>query len=413
MTERKKGKKKDNSYRFLSVILIVAVLVYAGFQVYRSIFDAMTSELATLHSVYESIETKGIVFRTETVIPAVDSGHVFYTVENGTRVSKGGVIASVYSSPNDGLLEQQIAQIDQQIAALRAMETENATEHLSLELVNTQLMGSVNELVMDSEDRVFNSAEETKSSLLTLLSKKQLITGSKLNLSKTISNLQTKKQALQEGYKKAIASVRAPVAGYFADHTDGYESLLSDVKPASVTVDMLQKLFDAERPETIDSSGKIVGGYEWYMGCIVPETYYNALAVGTDLTLRMTFVTEDEIPVTVVSCKKDNLGNLAVVFRCAYMSEALSTIRNETVEIQLVKHTGLKVSKRAIVINENMDAGVYVRAGNIVSFRKIKQLYSEPADYVICEDAVGDGYLKLYDDIIVEGRGLYEGKIIH
>ena len=118
------------------------------------------------------------------------------------------------------------------------------------------------------------------------------------------------------------------------------------------------------------------------------------------------------VPVTVYACNKDSKGNLAVVFRCDYMSEELSTIRKETVEIQMVEHTGLKVPKRAIIVDENQQAGVFVRSGNIVSFRKIEQKYSEPADYVICKEIDEDGYLRLYDDIIVGGRGLYDGKIV-
>lgn len=405
--------KKDWSYRILAAVLIIALLFYFGFQVYRSVFDAVSTELATMHSVYESIETKGLVFRTETIIPAVNSGHVFYTVENGTRVSKGGVIASVYNSPDDGLLEQQMADIDQQIEALQALAAGNATEHLSLDLVETQLDSTVNDLVRDVADGVFDSGTEYRSSLISLLSKKQIITGTAVDFSGTISALQAEKTALRERYSSAIASVKAPVAGYFADRTDGYESVLADVDLSALSVEQLQGYLDMDITPSDIGSGKIVGGYEWYMACIVSDAHYNSLAVGSSLSLRMSFVTDDEIPVTVTACKKDNVGNMAVVFRCAYMSEALSTIRDETVEIQMVRHTGLKVPKRAIVINEEMEAGVYIRSGNVVSFRKIDQLYSEPADYVICAETTQSGYLKLYDDIIVEGRGLYEGKIIH
>ena len=104
---------------------------------------------------------------------------------------------------------------------------------------------------------------------------------------------------------------------------------------------------------------------------------------------------------------------MAVVFRCDQMSAELSTIRKEALEIQLVEHTGLKVPKQAIVVDENQQVGVYIRSGNVVAFRKIEQLYSQPADYVVCRVVNEDGYLEMYDDIIVNGRDLYDGKIIH
>ena len=39
--------------------------------------------------------------------------------------------------------------------------------------------------------------------------------------------------------------------------------------------------------------------------------------------------------------------------------------------------------------------------------------YGRFADYVICKEVSEDGYLRMYDDIIVGGRDLYDGKIIH
>ena len=107
------AKKKNNStYRLLSVLLVVGVLFYVGYQAYRSIFNNVTTEMVSSYSVYESIKTDGIVFRSETVIPPVSNGHVYYSIENGTRISKGGEIACVYSAKDGGLIDRQIAEID-------------------------------------------------------------------------------------------------------------------------------------------------------------------------------------------------------------------------------------------------------------------------------------------------------------
>lgn len=405
-----KNRKRTN--RLLSVLLVLGVLFYAGYQAYRSIFNTVTTEMVSSYSVYESIKTDGIVFRSETVIPPVGNGYVYYSIENGTRISKGGEIACVYSEKDGGLIDRQIDELDSRIAALKALRSEDATQHLSLDLINTQIVGEVNTLVTEAEDGIIGDSVSAKMSLLTLLSKKQLIVGNTIDVSAAIAQLEAEKQELRGRASRVVSRLTAPEAGYFVDHTDGYESAFADVKPTDLTVADIQDYLESV-PSAIPSGGKIVGGYEWYLGCVVPEDYYNALAVGTSLTVRMAFVTDEVIPVTVASCKKDGQGNLAVTLRCVYMSEELSTVRKETVEIQLVEHTGLKVPKRAIIIDDEMQAGVYVRVGNVAAFRKIKQVYSEPADYVICEDTTLSGYLHLYDDIIVEGRGIYDGKIVH
>ncbi len=404
--------RKPNIQKLLSVLFMLAVLAYGGYQAYRSIFSSIRTEMATEHSVYESIEAQGIVFRTETVIPSAKSGYIYYTVDNGTHVSKNGVIASVYSQADDGLLEQQIAEIDDEIDTLHAIQEDNTYSRLTLDMVNNQIVDVVNGMVRQTESGSFGSLSDAKTELLTLMSKKKLITGEKLDFSAAISSLQSERQRLQSSFHKAIASVRAPVAGYFANKTDGFENILAKIDPKSLTVADVQKYLSMEAAPVANTCGKIVSGYVWYIACVVPDSYYNTLTVDKSLTLQLSFVTEDPIPVTVVACNKDNNGNLAVVFCSTYMSAELSTIRNENVQIQLVRHNGLKVPKRAIVVKEDRTTGVYIRSGNVVSFRKIEQEYSEPADYVICKNMTKSGYLRLYDDIIVGGKNLYDGKII-
>lgn len=406
------AKTKNRSWQKIFTILIVlALLGYIGYQVYRSIFSGIKTELAVNYSVYESIEAEGLIFRSETVIPS-KNGHLYYTIKNGARIAKDGVIASVYSSENDGLLADQIEEIETRISMLRGLQTNDSSTHITLDIINTQLTNSLNDLITDVGDGSFDSAEDAKDHLLSLLSKKQIVTGKKIDFSAEITKLEQKKKDLKSQYHAPLSVIRAPVAGYFVDNTDGYETVLSSLDPLTLTTDKLQELLAAEPQAVSASAGKIVGGYEWYFACVVSDAYYNTLAVGNSLSLKMNFVSEEEVPVTVAACNKDNNGKLAVVFRCAYMSEELSDIRKETAQLLLVRHTGLRVPKRAIVIDDEMQAGVYVRSGNVAAFRKIDQLYSEPADYVISKIKEESGYLQLYDDIIVSGKGLYDGKTI-
>lgn len=404
--------KKSIGPKLLSALLVVAVMVYIGYQAYRAIFSELTTEMAVMHSIYESIETQGLVFRAETPVNIPADGYTYYSIENGTRVSKNSVIASVYSDAESGRIKEQIEELDRQIAGLKEIQAEGASGHVTLDIINEQVNDTVYDLLSSTDSGIFTDVDGYRFELLSLLSKKQIITGKSVDFSAKIKQLESQKAELKKNAKSAKSVVYAPVAGYFANHTDGYEGVLNTDLLPGLTPSQLQEYMD-NRPGSTGGGGKIVGGYEWYMACVVPESYYNALAVGKELSIRMTFVLDESVPVTVYACNKDGNGNLAVVFRCDYMSEELSTIRQETVEIQLVQHTGLKVPKQAIFVDENQQTGVYVLSGKIVTFRKIKQLYSEAADYVVCEYQSGqDGCLRLYDDVIVGGRGLYDGKII-
>ena len=56
------------------------------------------------------------------------------------------------------------------------------------------------------------------------------------------------------------------------------------------------------------------------------------------------------------------------------------------------------------------EQGVYIKYGSTVAFRKVDKLF-ETDDYIISRPGTADGeYLALYDEIIVEGKDLYEGK---
>ena len=97
------------------------------------------------------------------------------------------------------------------------------------------------------------------------------------------------------------------------------------------------------------------------------------------------------------------------------MSEELSSVRFAEVRILLKEYTGLYVPDRALHFGKNNESGVFVRVGNVLSFRNIRVLYyDETGHYSICEAPTEEDrdYLRLYDDMVVEGKGLYDGKVV-
>lgn len=409
--------RKRRNKRILRTLIITLVVLlvisYIGYQAYRTIYTDVNTELAVMHSVYESIETEALVYRDETLVPNAANGSPYFAIENGAHVAKNSVIASVYEDAESGRIEQQIEEIDAQIHALKTIVADAGSGRLTLDVINHQFSDILLQMIRETETGGLASSEDYAFHILSLLSKKALVTGKDVDFTEKINELETKKQTLKESYSPRIDKITAPAAGYFANSTDGYEGLLTtdDIKQGTMTVDALQKQMKAE-PATETACGKIVRGYEWFLACIVPDTYYNALGEKNRLTIRLPFVMDEAIPVVVESAKKDNKGQMVVVFRCDQMNAKLATIRKEAVEIQLVEHAGMKVPKRAIVEKDG-EIGVYIRSGNVVAFRKIQQKYPKPADYVICDIVEKDGYLQMYDDIIVGGRDLYDGKIIH
>ena len=75
------------------------------------------------------------------------------------------------------------------------------------------------------------------------------------------------------------------------------------------------------------------------------------------------------------------------------------------------EYDGLKVSKNALRVVDSK-RGVYVLTGMQVKFVEVNVLFSNDS-YMICEkQSADDSVLRLYDEVIVKGKNLYDGKII-
>ena len=112
----------------------------------------------------------------------------------------------------------------------------------------------------------------------------------------------------------------------------------------------------------------------------------------------------------------DGAGQTALVLSSDLMDAVLASFRKESVRIRLEEYTGYAVNKKAVRTVKNDagedEIGVFIQLGNIARFRRIEIVYSD--DNIVLASNAEDksGYLRLYDEIIIEGTDLYDGKII-
>ena len=94
------------------------------------------------------------------------------------------------------------------------------------------------------------------------------------------------------------------------------------------------------------------------------------------------------------------------------MSSNLAQMRTAQAQIQFESYTGLRVPEKAIRIQNNVQ-GVFVRIGDRVSFKQIYPIFVGE-DFVLSsiDELDTDGSLQLFDEIIVEGTDLYDGKLL-
>ena len=400
--------------RLLTVVVALFILIYVGYQGFQIVYSPIETETVYKYNVYETVDTKGMVIRNETLIPNTVNGYIFYTAENGSRVSQGGSIADIYPSETDAFSQQTLNSLDTEIAELNSIQAQGTANRVNLDLINTQINNSVVDLVTNMNEASISDMNTLRNELLSLLNKRQMTIGTVANFDERIAALTAARTKLASSFQKSTGSIPSPVAGYFVSSVDGFENWIGYDNALTLTAEQIKAAMESEPVSTETKYvGKVVGDYKWYLACVVPIEEASKMSEGAVLSVLFPFVSDKAVPVTVVSSNRDSSGSLAVVFKCDYMSKELSSIRDERIQIQVQEHVGLRVPSEAIRTDASHQTGAYVRVGNVLSFRKLNIVYTPPgAGYSICEESKESGYLKLYDEIIVEGKGLYDGKTV-
>ncbi len=398
--------------RLITVVVSLFLIAYVGYQAYQVLYNPVKTETVTKYSVYDTIDTEGIAVRSETKIPGEADGFLLYTIENGSRVSKGGVVAEVYPTEADAKAQQELDSLNQEIASLEQIELQGTANRVNLDVIDKQISQLVGEITQGVNALSLSDMADWRARLLELMNKRQITVGTVADFSDRLAALSAQKASLEGAFSAATASITSPDAGYFVNDIDGFEDALTAEETLLLTPDELSKLLDST-PDTESSGyiGKVVQNYEWYFACLIPAEDAAEVRIDMSPTLLFPFVTNEAVSATVVATNRDKEGNTAVVFECSIMSSELSSMRVEPVQIRLREYEGLRVPSSCIIKNDEGESGVYALVGDTCTFRRVNILHSEP-DYVICEETDEDGYLKLYDDIITEGKGLYDGKTV-
>lgn len=399
--------------RIITISLSLFLISYVIYQCVQVFYNPVKTETVYSSSEYKIIDAEGFTVRNESVITGKKKGYLFYTVENGNRVSKGGEVARVYPTEEDSHTQYQLDRLNESITQLKEIQNQGTAGKVNLDAIDKQIRQSISSLIISLNQPSLKDTDQWQLKLLSLMNKKQVTIGKASGFENRINELTKLRNQLAASFSVATASVKSPIAGYFVSKADGFEKSVDYNEALSLTPDRLRQLFEA-RPDQAESDviGKVVGDYKWYLACLLPSAEAGELRQGSKPGLLLPFVTSEAIPSEVVAVNRDKRGYSAVIFECNYMSGELSAIRRESVQIRLRKYEGLRIPSSRVITNEDDVQGVYTLVGDMVVFKKIKILYAEP-DYVICEEIPGDkSYLQLYDDIIVEGKGLYDGKTV-
>ena len=396
-------------------LLLIAYIVYHAFVVP---YTSVKTEAALSFAAKETVSvTQSYVIRSEHLVTAQGQGVCSYALENGSKVANGGTIASLYASETAAQSQQKLASLDRQIANLETLQGMSSNIVVSVDQLEKQLHHQLIATLQSAGDGDFSGLDEKSQTYLTLLNRRMAVTDSTSDFSALLASLKSQREALVAAAGAPVDTVTAPCSGYFVSSVDGYENALTPDQIASLTPENFDAV-TADAAITADAFvGKVVSDMEWYLAAKVTFDEALLFTKGEELTLEMTSAAVDELPVTVAAVNKSAAGEDAVVvFQCNYMNAELSALRNPSFQIVRKRYDGLRVPTEAIRVEEdkkgNKVKGVFVVIGSTMRFVPVKIIYTGNG-YVVCEriDPLETG-LHLYDDIIVKGKDLYDGKPI-
>ena len=401
--------------QLLAIAAALLLVVYVGYQAYTVFRPRMETETVSRTTAYQTLKTDGVVYRDEAIINENPGGYLFYSVQNGSRISRGGKIADIFNSEKDALAQQELNALDAEIASLSSINAQGTANRANLAAINQQINTAWLQITDEAQSTAFGDLGELHSRLLTLLNKQQITIGRVENYDQRLTEMRAERQTLAKSFQPATGSLTSPVAGYFIGDLDGYEGYCGINKVEETTVAKVQEALNYQPQAPSDGIGKIVSDYEWYLACVLPLADIAEVKVGSQFDIRMPFVSGEVIPMQLMAINKDASGQAALVFKCTNMDRDLSTVRVEKIEIRLREYEGLRIPESAIRFNEQQEPGVFVQVGNVLGFRRIQVLYHDAtAGYSVCKipDDTMKGYVDLYDKIAVKGEDLYEGKLV-
>ena len=233
--------------------------------------------------------------------------------------------------------------------------------------------------------------------------------------------------------------ITAPQTGYFVRASSSGRLNAGAEDILALSAQELKGYLDSDPVLALDGcAGKIVSGFTWrYVGvCSAKE---GEKLLGQDGKPRRTAVeisfpgrVETALKATVTDVTIDADNDLArFVLTCNSINGDVLCLNKAAAKISLGEDTGLLVPTAAIHYlkedgteaedkGENYIPGVYVKYGNIARFCRIDPVDDDhplitQGEYTIVLPKGTDGsvsQVRLYDEIIVSGQNLYDGKLL-
>lgn len=403
------GKQLTRGLFFLFLALASGYLAWQMMLLARPDY---TTETALLQTVQEEIPASGHMFRYESAVAMEQggAGYLHYQNKSGQRVSAGGVLASLYATGEQLSASLEAARLEETIAQLDLMLSRPGIGLSGVADVDRSVNELVTALTVDSDAGTAQSAQDIKSQLAYQLTRRQLAMGEFDSAQELRDQLAVELRELKSQIQ-VQRTVKADRSGYFISRADGYEQIFNAQLAGTLTAAQLEELAATPPQSTADAIGKLVERYTWYFMCRVDDAQAAGLKEGQTYQLRFAYAPQTDMPAILQRKYASGQDGYVLTFAGTRMTTEMMLLRSHNVNIVVNQYEGLRINNEARRVVESQ-AGVYVRSGLTFEFRPIEVLYTSETYSIVRYEPGKSGTLKLYDEVVVTGKDIYDGRVV-
>ena len=434
--ETQKEGRASHGFATLAGVLIAFLLLAAGYVLYQAmhvLFPQNVYETALPAVISDTVDADGVLLFDESYVAG--SGNLGYLAADGERVSAGTAVAEIYSNASQATLRQQLTQLNDQIDLLQRSQN---TAALQLDSLLKERAGALYDLLDTLDDGDYEAVDDDSNAYQLAQNKLWVVTGDAANFTDQITALVQQAQSVQ-AQLGSPTQIAAPQTGYFvrASGSGRLNAGADDI--LALSAQELQGYLDSDPVMALDGcAGKIVAGFTWrYVGVCSAKQGEKLLgqdgkplrsAVEISFPGRM----ENGLKATVAEVSMDADSGLArFVLTCNSINGDVLCLNRAAARISVGERSGLRVPAAAVhylkedgteaeTQGENYVPGVYVKLGNIARFCRIDPVDADhplitDGDYILVLPEGTEGSVskvRLYDEIIVSGQNLYDGKLL-
>lgn len=426
-------KKKNTLIYLASAMAGILIFSLMGYRVYKTNSDPFSTRTIFFSTFEDTVDTTAYIIRDEQYVTASLSGTAVPLVPDGEKVAVNDPIAVLCGSLRDASTYAQIKEIEKSIERYTQLNSQKNLNTVNIEGFEANIYNVFNNILKTVESGNLGRFSEYSEDFRDTVTARQIAINGAIDFSDRISELRSRLNTLNTSAVSA-QEIFAQSTGYFVSNTDGFEQAVDYKNAVNLEYNELESSFSTKKNTAPGTLGRLVSSFNWYIAVVLENKTAAQLEIGKSMKLIFPHSSAGYFTAQVKSIKTSPNGKSAVIFSCRNVTPEVLNFRIEKIQLVMKEIKGYKidseairVSKESVVPEEGVETaptaqekeykGVYIKLGNIIRFRKVEIIYSG-TDFVIAAPNSAlklnerNEYVDLYDEIIIGGKDLYDGKIL-